>query len=117
MPSSKEYLERNRDRINASQRTRQRQDHVRAAHTIQRHRRDLRLRVEALLRLGGKCVRCGFDSDYRAMQIDHIDGGGHRDVMSRGKRAAQKDILAGHTEKYQLLCANCNIIKAQEDRG
>ena len=111
----KDYYERNRDRINAYQRAYYMQDHIRVARSIQHRKRNLRRRVEVLLKLGGKCVRCGFDSDYRALQIDHINGGGRHDVISRGQSAPMRDVLAGRTEKYQLLCANCNMAKKQED--
>lgn len=33
-------------------------------------------RTQVLRALGGKCVQCGF-CDPRALQIDHVDGGGH----------------------------------------
>lgn len=100
----KEYHAANRERLNAR-------------NAVAGRKRNLRCRVEAQLKLGGKCVRCGFDSDYRALQIDHIKGGGARDRIKRGLLAAQKDVLDGNTESYQLLCANCNVIKMQEDRG
>lgn len=64
--------------------------------------------------LGDKCVRCGFN-DWRALQVDHINGGGNQErkqaiSMSR----YYKDILLS-PEKYQILCANCNQIKRYED--
>src|SRR6266446_5698640 len=34
-----------------------------------------RIRREVIEHLGGKCVHCGF-SDYRALQVDHINGDG-----------------------------------------
>lgn len=69
--------------------------------------------------LGLKCARCGFD-DPRALQIDHVNGGGRQEQvqnrlggLSRGKLILGK-ILAGSKE-YQLLCANCNWIKRAEN--
>lgn len=66
--------------------------------------------------LGNRCCRCGF-SDVRALQIDHVNGGGTRD------RARLKGAIAYyiHIERnlnsglYQLLCANCNWIKRVEN--
>jgi len=44
------------------------------------------MRDEAIRILGGKCSRCGFD-DFRALQIDHINGDGaeERRVISQWK--------------------------------
>ena len=65
--------------------------------------------------LGGKCVRCGF-LDRRALQVDHINGGGRAEYLKTGSRNVYKKIRDGHTEGYQLLCSNCNWIKRHENR-
>src|SRR5437870_8547480 len=39
-----------------------------------------KLRRKVLLRLGSSCVRCGFD-DERALQVDHINGGGRQETI------------------------------------
>lgn len=72
-------------------------------------------RTKALEVLGNKCVRCGFD-DIRALQIDHINGGGYKKVKIIGRRKMYQTIALGKTEGYQLLCANCNWIKRVENR-
>lgn len=74
-----------------------------------------RLRAAAITMLGGLCVQCGF-SDIRALQIDHVNGGGAEDRRSRGSWSNHhiyREILdtEGQSPKYQLLCANCNWIK------
>jgi hypothetical protein len=71
-----------------------------------------RTRSEILALLGGVCVRCGFN-DERALQFDHIHGGGtrHRVVMSRSRRYAY---MKANPHEFQLLCANCNWIKRSE---
>lgn len=56
-----------------------------------------------------KCVQCGF-SDIRALQIDHINGGGGKHFKKRGSVKYYKDMLV-QSEDYQILCANCNWIK------
>jgi hypothetical protein len=58
-------------------------------------------------------VKCGF-SDKRALQVDHIDGGGaqHRRVTSLQQQF--HDILT-HPHLFQILCANCNCIKRVEN--
>lgn len=71
---------------------------------------------DALLKaLGDKCVRCGF-ADVRALQIDHINGGGGREIRKMGPYLYV--YYLNHPEeakeKLQLLCANCNWIKRWE---
>lgn len=69
--------------------------------------------------LGGKCVHCG-NSDYRVLQVDHINGGGVKEIKEKGQYKYRTDIIkmiedgTVHT-KYQLLCANCNWIKRYEN--
>lgn len=66
--------------------------------------------------MGGKCCQCGF-SDIRALQIDHINGGGHKErdnAHHYGNGSFWKKVLESvmnNEGKYQLLCANCNWIK------
>lgn len=71
-------------------------------------------RARALAALGGKCVRCGFD-DYRALQIDHKNGGGSLERRAGYQAKAILQVLRGEVEKFQLLCANCNWIKRFEN--
>lgn len=62
--------------------------------------------------LGGKCIQCGF-SDYRALQVDHILGGGS--IERREKSGIQLwNHMIKNISKYQILCANCNWIKRYE---
>ena len=74
-------------------------------------------RKELLEFLGGKCVKCGFD-DWRGLQIDHINGGGHQDIKSFKNTAAYwkaiRESFIRNEGKYQVLCANCNQIKRYE---
>ena len=71
-----------------------------------------RLRASVLEFMGGECKKCGF-SDWRALQIDHINGGGSRE---RDGQVLYRIILKqGIQGKYQLLCANCNFIKRYEN--
>lgn len=78
----------------------------------------LEIRVEMLTTLGGKCKKCGF-ADSRALQVDHINGGGNKERMS-GRTSGYyfknvtESFLRGEN-KYQLLCANCNWVKRHEN--
>ncbi len=73
-----------------------------------------RLRLKAIEALGGKC-KCGF-SDWRALQIDHINGGGNKERKNIGWAKLYNKIIAGTIKGYQLLCANCNFIKRHENK-
>jgi hypothetical protein len=71
-------------------------------------------RLRAINKLGGKCINCGTD-DIRILQINHINGGGRKDLLDRGEMGKIKDILedknSGH---YDIRCANCNVLYEYE---
>lgn len=76
-------------------------------------------RKEIIELLGGKCKRCGFD-DIRALQIDHVNGGGYKEMKSIHSRERLRlvvESIKNKENKYQLLCANCNWIKRYEDKA
>ena len=73
-----------------------------------------KLRANVIELLGGKCVVCGFN-DPRALQIDHIHGGGTRETAEIGIRGIYRKILK-NPDGYQLLCSNCNWIKRYEQK-
>src|SRR6267142_1012690 len=72
------------------------------------------VRAAIIRALGSQCVKCSF-SDSRALQVDHVNGGGRLD-KNRGYALYRKIVKsqALGTNEYQLLCANCNMIKAVE---
>ena len=75
------------------------------------------LRKKVLAELGMKCAKCGF-SDTRALQIDHVYGGGRKEMRKFSNRHFYyRSILNGTLDKsnYQVLCANCNWIKRYEN--
>jgi hypothetical protein len=83
-----------------------------------------KLREEIIQLLGGKCSNpdCPIPPekmDKRALQIDHINGGGTQEVKKyRGNYLYHKHILSqlkAGSKDYQLLCANCNWIKRYEN--
>lgn len=74
----------------------------------------IKLAIHALL--GEKCLHCGF-TDNKALQIDHINGGGNQEVkniVGNYQLRVLQSIIRGE-KKYQLLCANCNWIKRVEN--
>jgi hypothetical protein len=112
--SNQEYEALHREARNAAARDRK------AANPEQRKATDRayyvnyrrQIRQQVIEKLGGQCKECGF-SDWRALQIDHVNGGGtkHR-KQSTNIFAYYKEILVNlDTGHYQLLCANCNQIK------
>jgi len=75
-----------------------------------------RLRDRVYVKLGNRCAKCGF-ADARALQIDHVQGGGRRDVARyRSRTSYLKAVLEDTAGSYQLLCANCNMIKCVENK-
>jgi DNA-binding HxlR family transcriptional regulator len=76
-----------------------------------------RKRLEIFELLGNKCSKCGI-SDQRVLQIDHIKGGGARErKIFHSNYQYYSHVLEelyNESEGYQLLCANCNIIKLIE---
>jgi len=73
-------------------------------------------RQVAINLLGRVCAKCGFD-DPRALQIDHVNGGGTRERRLKKNTSARllMDVINDRSGKYQLLCANCNWIKRSEN--
>jgi len=74
----------------------------------------VQLRAEIIKVHGGACGHCGFN-DPRALQIDHVHGGGRAERQTVGTGIEYlKKVLNDTAGYYQLLCANCNWIKRSE---
>ena len=67
-----------------------------------------------LAALGNKCTSCGY-ADERALCLDHVQGDGHRENRSSRSRYRKAIARGIPSDRYQLLCANCNLIKAKEN--
>lgn len=100
--------------------------HTRASyqrHKEERRRHDNKCRVETRIEVlayygGGKlaCVKCGFD-DYRALTLDHIEGGGKKEERKRGATNLAPWLKRrGYPRGIQTLCMNCQFIKKLENR-
>lgn len=80
-----------------------------------------RLKAEVMAHYGnGKaaCVRCGYDI-LGALVIDHIEGNGHlerKDPNMRTRSFYARLRKDGFPKGYQTLCANCNQLKALENK-
>jgi hypothetical protein len=91
--------------VNTWQRARRHKKNV--GHTAREQLKD-----HALKLYGEKCAHCGF-SHRDALQFDHVNGGGRADRNSFSSPTAfyQHVIDEHESGKFQILCANCNIIK------
>lgn len=102
---NKLYREKNRSVINEKQK---------AARRI--------LKDIVLNHYGNECNHCGF-SDYRALQIDHINNNGAEERKGLGGQQVSGWRFYAHLVKtglpsgYQTLCANCNNIKQWEQNN
>lgn len=83
------------------------------------HNKKIKAEIHKLL--GDRCVNPfnlnhgDFLNDSRCLQIDHINGGGYRELKRlKTQWAYYKYILEqikNGSKEYQLLCSNCNWIK------
>ena len=72
-------------------------------------------RLEVITYYGGKCNKCGF-TDIRALQIDHINGGGTKHKKEIKTFDLCHWIIRNKYPKgFQVLCANCNWVKRFEN--
>jgi hypothetical protein len=80
-----------------------------------------RLRNTLINALGGKCIYCGI-KDRRCLQFDHINGHGRQQLGKQFGVTSGNSVYLYYINNieefkstYQLLCANCNIIKKIEN--
>lgn len=76
-------------------------------------RRRIEKRQQVIDALGKVCKRCGF-SDPHALQFDHINGGGCFFTLGGGN--SKFSVILANLDQFQLLCANCNWIKREENQ-
>lgn len=121
----KEYFKNNKDKA----RDASRRHYYRRRDPLTGHREIFRKRLShkerrlaAIRKIGGRCQKCGYADDIRALQFDHrtpllrrINGLSNR---LYGGDTSVREILrmSRPTEKYQLLCANCHAIKSYEEK-
>ncbi len=118
----KEYYKKNKQKLIEQQRVRFQTDpNAKARKNYMDRKRDADAKKIIYDVLGGaKCVHCGYDKDIRALQLDHINGGGSKDRKSNRSTSKilriHRDNLDSLKDKYQVLCANCNFIKKYENK-
>jgi hypothetical protein len=109
--AERNYRNRHPDRL------RQTYARYRAKHREERRLARAQERLDVMTVLGTKCARCGFD-DPRALQFDHVNGGGlrhRRSVAGTTYTATIYALVRAGSPEIQLLCANCNTIKKVEN--
>lgn len=75
-------------------------------------------RNQAISLLGGRCKRCAYNTDYRVLFVDHVNGGGTAIRRKIGQWKHFRNIIdeiKNGSNDYQLLCANCNWLKRYEN--
>lgn len=85
-------------------------EHARAYQREWRRNRFSEMRAKALEVHGSRCAHCGHD-DIRVLEFDHINGGGNQERKRRDRIALMTDIATGKRTDFQLLCANCHVLK------
>lgn len=118
---SKMYRKKNKEKLLKLNRDwcSKNREHVREENRKERER----LKMEVLGRYSSNkicCAYCGFE-DTRALQIDHIDNNGAEERREKlGNRTCAGTTFYRWIRRqnypcgYQVLCANCNIIKLRE---
>ena len=92
----KEYRTKNREKITASQRS-----------------REARFKAKAIAAYGGQCACCG-ETEFAFLTFDHVNNDGAEHRRSRKQYAthmARWAALHGYPKSLQVLCANCNMAK------
>lgn len=86
------------------------------------HRYSVRREILAMIAGALRCQSCGYDKDWRCLQIDHIHGGGKHDTRTSSAVTnlwALRNWVGTYPDAakamYQVLCANCNWIKRFEN--
>lgn len=72
-----------------------------------------RIRYEVIKKLGGKCNHCGYKEYPEILQIDHVNGGGTKELRKIGTQGVRLKIYKDKNfeDEYQLLCPTCNWVK------
>lgn len=111
---NKEYKKRNFKQYRSYSR-RWRESELGRKHREREYARYQKTKSNLFEVLGSICKKCGFD-DQRALQVDHVNGGGSKDRRKGGNFYLKllTEIIKGSND-YQLLCANCNWIKRVEN--
>lgn len=73
---------------------------------VNKHRHDYKKKLIELC--GGKCVRCGYDKYFGALQFHHRDPSEKDFNLSTREMNTGWDQILKEVSKCDLLCANCH---------
>lgn len=82
---------------------------------IKTHKQDRKeyrekLRLRAIVKLGGKCVNCGCDN-RDALEFNHINGGGGKEYKANHRQTKiYLDIIYERRKDFELTCRVCNAL-------
>jgi hypothetical protein len=76
-----------------------------------------RVREKAMDRIGGKkCFNCGC-TNFSILEINHINGGGRKELKAKQNRQLYRDIVNDkvNLNEYNVLCRVCNALHYVQD--
>ena len=81
------------------------------------YRRNLRLRKKKILvgNAGGKCCRCGYNKNLKALHFHHLDPSQKKHELGMANLVKSIDLLQKEADKCILLCANCHAEEHDSD--
>lgn len=114
---SKEYHKKNKIKHNEQSHQNYIRNKPRYRNTVKKTRGRQKEKVLAYYTNGSfTCNKCGF-SDKRALCVDHVnDNGAIERKTIKGSGIYAYIIRKKYPKDYQVLCANCNMIKEMERR-
>lgn len=79
-------------------------------------RRRKKLRVMLVEYMGGKCIHCGYDKYFGALEAHHKDPN-EKDFDFTKKQTASWERIKAEGDKCILLCSNCHREEHARIRG
>lgn len=70
-------------------------------------RRGLEKKIKAVMRFGGKCMKCGYDKNLSALHFHHIAGKDFQIDLRRFSNTSDK-VIEQELSKCELVCGNCH---------
>lgn len=118
LEKKKQYYEKNKDFVKKQRMKYYEKNKDFCQSFMRNYNKNRRARIRSIILwyFGYHCSKCGYNADPRALQLDHINGGGSQEQKALGPISAYyykkpQELF----EKFQLLCANCNYIKRHEN--
>jgi len=77
-----------------------------------------KLHTTVIKMLGGVCVKCGC-TDLRVLEVNHIDGGGKTEYLSKSNQAFYWKVFYGERtiDDLNVMCASCNALYEYERKA